>query len=239
MRFINYAHRGASEYAPENTMAAFYLGLEMGADGIETDIQRTKDGVLVLFHDDDMRRIVGCDGAIRAYTYAELMALDFGKHKGKPQYAQEKIVRLEDFLRYFGGKDLALALEIKQAGVEADTVEMVRRFDLMDKVTFTSFQWESIARVRAIDTDAVIGYLVEGITPDTLDRLSAYRMQQICPRVGCFDDDALRLARDRGFSVRGWGVQNTALMREALRQKLDGITVNFPDLLAQALNEQR
>ena len=56
---INYAHRGASAYAPENTMSAFDLGLRMNADGIETDIRRTKDGVLVLFHDDDLLRIAG------------------------------------------------------------------------------------------------------------------------------------------------------------------------------------
>ena len=54
---INYAHRGASEYAPENTMSAFYLGLIYGADGIETDVQRTKDGELVLFHDDTLDRV--------------------------------------------------------------------------------------------------------------------------------------------------------------------------------------
>jgi glycerophosphoryl diester phosphodiesterase len=78
MACINYAHRGASTYAPENTLAAFYLGLEMGADGIETDIQRTSDGILVLFHDDNMMRICGLPKSISDYTYQELIRIDFG-----------------------------------------------------------------------------------------------------------------------------------------------------------------
>ena len=57
--FVNYAHRGASEYAPENTMSSFYLGVEMKADGIETDVRRTNDGVLVLFHDTTLQRVMG------------------------------------------------------------------------------------------------------------------------------------------------------------------------------------
>ena len=59
MSIVNYAHRGASEYYPENTLWSFYAGLEMGADGIETDIQRTSDGVLVLHHDDPRERVAG------------------------------------------------------------------------------------------------------------------------------------------------------------------------------------
>ena len=97
---INYAHRGASERAPENTMAAFFLGLEMGANGIETDVQRTRDGRLVLFHDNVLTRIVPEEsGAIADYDYAELMKFDFGSHK-HPRYQGERIVLLEDFLRY-------------------------------------------------------------------------------------------------------------------------------------------
>ena len=66
--FVNYAHRGASEYTPENTLLAFYTGVYMGANGIETDVQMTKDGILVLFHDDTILRLTGAPGSIRDYT---------------------------------------------------------------------------------------------------------------------------------------------------------------------------
>ena len=80
---INYAHRGASEYFPENTLRSFYAGLEMCADGIETDIQRTKDGVLVLHHDDTLKRLVGIDARVCDFTYDELLGMDFGAFKGE------------------------------------------------------------------------------------------------------------------------------------------------------------
>ena len=78
--FINYAHRGASEYLPENTMFAFYTGIYMGANGIETDIQRTKDGILVLFHDDTLTRVTGESGSIGDYTLAELQNFSVRKN---------------------------------------------------------------------------------------------------------------------------------------------------------------
>ena len=73
--FVNYAHRGASEYLPENTLLAFYTGIYMGANGIETDVQRTRDGVLVLFHDDTLQRVTGQSGCIADYTFEQLQQL--------------------------------------------------------------------------------------------------------------------------------------------------------------------
>ena len=69
---INYAHRGASEYAPENTFSSFYLGLLQGANGIETDVQKTKDGVLVLFHDGTLDRVSDHCGKLSEFTLEEL-----------------------------------------------------------------------------------------------------------------------------------------------------------------------
>ena len=114
--FIVYAHRGASEYAPENTMSSFYLGLQQGANGIETDIRRTKDGVLVLFHDRTLERVVGIEGTIGDYTYAELMKL---RVKNAHTETEDVIIAFEDFLRYFGFRDLHFAIELKDADVES------------------------------------------------------------------------------------------------------------------------
>lgn len=73
--FVIYAHRGASHYCPENTMMAFYMGMQMGANGIETDVRRTRDGLLVLFHDETLTRVTGAEGSIADYTYDELQKL--------------------------------------------------------------------------------------------------------------------------------------------------------------------
>ena len=231
---INYAHRGASEYFPENTMRSFYAGLEMRADGIETDIQRTKDGVLVLHHDDTLKRIVGIDRPVSDCTYEELLAMDFGAFKGE-RFAGERIVTLDAFLTHFGAMPLTLALEIKQAGVEADVLACIEKHGCRDRVIITSFKWESIAEVRRLDPEIRIGFLTGEITEQTLDLLSQHNMQQICPKIANVTAETMAMAQERGFSVRFWGVSNEELMRKAISLGGDGMTVNFPDKLTAAL----
>ena len=231
---INYAHRGASEYFPENTLRSFYAGLEMGADGIETDIQRTKDGVLVLNHDDTLKRTAGVEGRVCDFTYDELLNMDFGVFKGE-SFAGEKIVTLDEFLRHFASKDLTFALEIKQAGVEADVLACIEKHGCRDKVIITSFKWESVAEVRRLDETIRIGYLTGAITEEVLDLLAQHNMQQICPKIANVTAESMALARSRGFSVRFWGVSNEELMLRAVSFGGDGMTVNFPDKLTAAL----
>ena len=231
---VNYAHRGASEYYPENTMCSFIAGLEMGADGIETDVQRTKDGVLVLHHDDTLKRLVSIDGRVCDFTYAELLEMDFGSFKGE-QFAGERIVTLDAFLTRFGAMDLTLAIEIKQTGVEADVLACIEKHGCRDRVIITSFKWESIAEVRRLDKNIRIGFLTGDITEEALDQLAAHGMQQICPKIANVTERSMLRARERGFSVRFWGVSNEELMHKALELGGDGMTVNFPDKLTKAL----
>lgn len=233
---INYAHRGASEYYPENTMRSFYAGLEMGANGIETDIQRTKDGVLVLHHDDSLKRLVGVDARVCDFTYAELLQMDFGAFKGE-RFAGERIVTLDTFLTHFSAMPLTLALEIKQAGVEADMLACIEKHGCRDKVIITSFKWESIAEVRRLDPGIRIGFLTKEVTEATLELLAQHNMQQICPLIENFTAELMALARARGFSVRFWGVTNEERMHKAISLGGDGMTVNFPDKLTEALGK--
>lgn len=193
MPVVNYAHRGASEYFPENTLRSFYAGLEMRADGIETDIQRTSDGVLVLHHDDTLERVAGEKGCIADYTYAQLLEMDFGAFKGE-RFEGERIVTLDTFLLHFGRKKLKLALEIKQPGVEAQTLQCINDNGCRDKVTLTSFFWECMEAVRALDGDIAAGYLTQSITPQILDDLERLHIRQICPRVDLVDEKDMALA---------------------------------------------
>lgn len=234
MPMINYAHRGASEYYPENTLRSFYAGLDMRADGIETDIQRTKDGVLVLHHDDTLTRVPHATGAIKDYTYEELLEMDFGAFKGE-QFAGERIVTLDTFLTHFARRGLTLALEIKQYGVEAESLAAVNAHRCRDEVIFTSFMWQSVEDLRKLDSEIHLGYLTDAITPEMLDKLAAHHIQQICPRVDLVTEEIMKLAISRGFSVRFWGIKNVDDMNRALTLGGDGMTCNFPDKLTQAL----
>jgi Glycerophosphoryl diester phosphodiesterase len=233
---INYAHRGASERCPENTLWAFYAALEMGANGIETDIQRTKDGVLVLFHDNTLARVTGDARSVLDCTYDQLCAMDFGRFKGD-KFAGERIVTLETFLRHFGRRGLALALEIKQPGIAQDILAQVDATRSRTGMTITSFHWDSLLALRQIDADIPCGLLTdEPITHALLDRLEAPNIRQVCPKIANATAEQVDLAQKRGFSIRYWGVQNEVLMRKALALGGDGMTVDFPDRLALALH---
>lgn len=231
---INYAHRGASEQAPENTMAAFRLGLELGANGIETDIQQSADKVLVLFHDRTLKRIAGLEQQVGDLTYAELQKLDFGCHMG-PRYANETIVTLDAFLASFAGLQVHLALEIKQKQIEQAVLEAIARHGCRSQVIVTSFVWESLVEVRRLDPDLSLGFLTEQIDSAVLARLAAIDIRQICPRAATLTPELVMDARQQGFSVRAWGVTDPDLMVRALDCGVDGMTVNFPDKLAACL----
>ena len=132
---INFAHRGASEYTPENTMLAFNVGIFMGADGVETDVQLTKDGVAVLFHDDTLMRVTGEKGAIADYTYEELRKFYVSKND-----FCDKIVKLEDFLKSFHFRDIIFAIELKERNSAEIVCDLIKKYDVAQKTVVTSFQ---------------------------------------------------------------------------------------------------
>lgn len=228
MKFVNYAHRGASAYAPENTMSAFRLGLEMGANGIETDVQRTKDGVLVLFHDDTLTRVTGQPGSVKDYTYAQLREFSVSVH-GR----SDRIPTLEEFLQAFGALDLTFAIELKQPFTEEDTVAMLERYGMRKKTVITSFQLECLMRARACAPDYRLGYLTMDINPFTLPVMDILGIRELCPYAPLVAPALVEDLHRKGYSVRAWGVGSEALMKAVCDAGADGMTVNFPDKLTK------
>lgn len=224
--FITYAHRGASHYSPENTFMAFYQGLQMGANGIETDVQKTKDGVLVLFHDDTLERVTGASGAIADYTLAELQKLWVRKDD-----LCDKIPTLEDFLAHFACRDMTFAIELKVGGIERDVAELIFRYGIAHKCVVTSFEIDYIRALKAYAPTLCVGYLTEAIDDGVTAALLEMGAEELCPE-GC-DVTPERVAawHAQGFNVRAWGISNTEIMRRVYDAGVDGMTVNFPDLL--------
>ena len=231
---INYAHRGASEYAPENTLSSFYLGLLQGANGIETDVQRTKDGVLVLFHDSTLDRVTDSRGEVKNYTYSELRRV---KVYGKCESGfYDRIPTLREFLEKFHAYDISLAIELKGEGVEDETLEMVKEFGIMEKVTFTSFAFEYIERIKVLDPVARVGWLRSEVTSEMLEELLRIGGEEIAPKAATVTPERMKEWRNLGLGVRAWGVADEELMRKMCELGVDGMTVNFPDKLKEYLN---
>ena len=229
--FVNYAHRGASSYAPENTMVSFRMGLEMGANGIETDVQETKDGKLVLFHDDTIERCSNGTGKIADYTYDELLNMDFGGWKNE-KYKGEPIVLFEDFAREFFHLDLTFAIELKVRGIERKVYDVIKRYGATEKVFVSSFDFVNLENMSRIAPEIRLCWLMVGeITQERIDKVKSIGGAQISPKCALTTPEGVALANANGLRVRLWGTSNEEIMRKVYPLDTDGMTVNFPDKL--------
>ena len=156
------AHRGASALAPENTLAAFRRAIEDGAEGIEFDVRLSKDGVPVVFHDADLKRIGGKDGLVRNFTVEELQTIDIGSwfnrikpEKADARFSAEIISTLEQILEFLRGFEGLIYVELKcgEAEIEriAETVgEIIVASPLLPQIIVKSFQLETLPIVRRL-----------------------------------------------------------------------------------------
>lgn len=232
--FINYAHRGASEYAPENTLLSFYLGVYMGANGIETDVQLTKDNVAVLFHDDTLKRVTGKDGSVSDYTLAQLK--NFWVYNKE---IKDKIITLEEFLVRFGVMDLTLAIELKGDNTAKITTDLVKKYKLDDKVVLTSFKYKEILDAKKLAPHIKAGYLTSKVDDALLEKMKEDKIDELCPEAKIITHELCKKWHDLGFNVRAWGICNTDYMESAYLAGVDGMTVNFPDKLQKLLNKAK
>lgn len=236
--FVNYAHRGASAYAPENTMISFRKALQLGANGIELDLQRTKDGKIVIFHDKNIDKKSNGKGKISDYTYKELLDFDFGSWFDI-KYKDERIVLFENFAKEFLSKNLTFAIELKQEGIEKDVLDIIKKYATYDDIYITSFNFNALNNVRAIDSNIKLSWLIEDrINIDNISKLLEINGIQICPNAEDVTIEDIKLANKSGVRVRLWGVSNEDIMRKAFNFNIDGMTVNFPDKLKELMEEK-
>ena len=236
MPFINYAHRGASAYAPENTMRAFKLGVALGANGIETDIRKTKDGVLVLFHDESLLRLTGDGRRIADLTWEELADVRITSPDGA---SSDAVPTLAEFLAFVKDLPAALALELKADGIEEAVKRAVDGCGAASRTVVTSFELSYLRRIKELDPAQRVGLLTRTVDGDVLAALKAIGAEQICPKAELLTPELVRSLHKEGFSVRAWGVRDEALMAKAFRCGVDGMTVNFPDRLKALLDGEK
>ncbi len=236
--FVNYAHRGASEYYPENTLLSFRKGIEMGANGIELDLQETKDGKLVVFHDNTIDNKSNATGKIADYTYEELLKLDFGSWKDE-KFAGTQICLFEDFAKEFLCLNITFAIELKAKNIEAKTLEIIEKYKKHDKIYVSSFDYDVLKEMRKLDKKIKISWLIKGaITKENILQLLAIGGNQICPEAKGVNAEGIALAQHYGLGVRLWGVYNEEIMRSVYPLDTEGMTVNFPDKLTELLNAE-
>jgi len=225
------AHRGASSSAPENTLAAFDLALEMGARHLELDVELTRDGHVVVIHDDTVDRTTDGSGPVTAQTLDALRRLDAGRWFGAA-FAGERIPTYEDVLvRYQGRAHLHTEIKGRAPELSRRTVDLIRRHGMESDVTLTSFRRVRLEEVRAHAPELPTGWLVPDVSETTMAEARRLGLVQLCPRGPSVTRELVQRLHAEGFVVRAWGVGTEELMRQIVEAGADGMTVNFPDKL--------
>lgn len=232
------AHRGASAYAPENTMSAFELALRQGSDMVEFDVQRTSDGVLVVFHDDTTERWNGVKRNLTQYTWGELQKIDIGG---------ERVPTLAEVFRYAREQSLRMNVELKQLGIGSDVARMIQTERVDELVLISSFAEAALHEAAEACPHIPRGYLMGN---DTLR--PSVRFRESWPflalkRMGVqawhptyqipLAVRVLPLARQAGYQVNVWTVNDEQIMRRLIAQRADGIITDRPDLLRRLLGD--
>jgi glycerophosphoryl diester phosphodiesterase len=244
---LNVAHRGASAYAPENTIAAFELAASMRADVFELDVQETKDHALVLMHDATLSRTTDAERLypglspwnVRDLTLAQIRRLDAGSWRSS-EY-DERVPTLGEALRAMSGTGLGLLLEIKDPerypGIEARVAAELRRNSWWlssSRVAVQSFGWDSMRKFHELLPDVPIGLLG---TPSSaeLPELAEFA-DQINPPYTTLTAAYVQRVHGLGLDVLAWTVDGTDTMRRLLGYRVDGIITNRPDVLDDLLS---
>jgi glycerophosphoryl diester phosphodiesterase len=241
------AHRGASGLAPENTMAAFRLAASLGTTAIETDVQMSRDGRLLLIHDGTLRRTTDGKGRVSSKTFDELRRLDAGswfpkrllkRRHGERQFTGERIPAIEELFALAHEHKLRLYLEIKTpclAGIEGALVAAIRKAGLPDGCVIICFDAEVLKRVRKVDSQIPIGYLCEKRIAGAVTRALDLGARFILPRRDRVSARLIADAKANGLGIVTWTVNKPLQMKRMIALGVDGIMSDFPDRLAAAV----
>jgi glycerophosphoryl diester phosphodiesterase len=234
------AHRGFSKKAPENTLYAFEKALESGADYIELDVQLTKDGQLVVFHDEKLDRVTDGKGKLTEHTYDELQQLSAGSWFGKDgEFDDAKIPLLSEVFDLID-HDIMLNIEIKNRGdamlTAEKTVELIKEYDFEDSCYVTSFSYAAIKRVKKLDPEIKTGLIANVATTTAFTQLKyidALSLNHLLVNQAVVNN-----AHQNGKRVFVWTVDSKSEMQKMMSMGVDNIITNRPDKAAEVVYSQ-
>ena len=237
-RKVCVGHRGAAGHAPENTFASFEAALRLGADVVELDVRRSRDGELVVVHDATVDRTTDGRGEVHALSLAQLRALDAGVHFG-PEFRGERIPTLAEVLTWAHGRT-ELVVEIKgdphpQPGVEEQVVRLVAEHGMIDLTMVVSFYHPALRRVRDLEPRIATGMVYMGFLTDTVTAAQAAGADSVRPSWEDWNEDLVAAVHGAGLVAGTWTVDDEDVMARMLDMGLDSITTNYPDRLRRVI----
>ena len=242
-RPLNIAHRGASGHAPENTMAAFRLAVEQGADWIELDVHQTADGHLVVLHDLTLKRTAGDPSPVQTLTLKQIKKFDVGLWWDKA-YRGERVPTLDEVLAFAEGR-IRVQIELKHGsslypGIEKRLIEIIARHRAENRTAVSSFETEALKTLRELDDKIPLGLLTRKTRPrDILEEAESLKVRSIHISTRRLSKDLLTQAHLNDLPLYAYTVNRPSLMKRYLAMGADGLFTNFPDRLREILHSAR
>lgn len=236
-----FAHRGFSGYYPENTMLAFQkVAEETVADGIELDIQLTKDGEIVIMHDEMLDRTTNGSGWLKDHTLEELKMLSVGVNV-KGFFPRQTIPTLREYFTWLKTTKLITNIELKTSyfeyeGIEEKLIAMVKEFGLEDQIWYSSFNHYTVARIKKLMPEAKCGLL----TDTWLMNIGAYAASQGAASVNartyfCAKEGVAADLHAHNIALQAWTPNDAEMMQELVDAGVDVLITNYPDIAAKVL----
>ena len=231
-----FAHRGCSGEHPENTMAAFRAACAAGADGIELDVQLTKDGEVVVIHDERIDRTTNGIGFVRDFRYKQLKLFDAGSWFNR-RYSRETIPALRDVLDYIKSEmpDMKVNIELKNdvfpyEGLEENVLQCIERSGMEKTVILSSFQFRSMGKIRDMAPDVETALLFQGIPSNMMEEAKRVRASALHCESAYAASPAGKRAAEAGYALRVYTVNQTDQLEAFKKAGVSAIITDYPDL---------
>jgi glycerophosphoryl diester phosphodiesterase len=240
-RTLVWAHRGASGYAPENTLEAFQKAIDLKADGIELDVQMTKDGQLVIIHDENVNRVSDAKGLVKDYTYEEIKKLNVNKEF--PEYGTVKIPTLEEVYRLMKDTELVINVEIKNGivfyeNIEEKVIDLTKKMGMQERIVYSSFNHYSVMKLKKLDPSVKTGFLYEDGYLDMPEYASKHGVEALHPAVYNLQyPNFIKDCKERNIEVRPWTVNEIEDMKMLCENKVNAMITNYPDVGNKVVDE--
>ena len=235
-----YGHRGASGYAPENTLEAFRLSMEMGADGFELDVHLSRDGELMVIHDPSVNRTTNGTGLVRDLTLAQLKDLDASC--GKEAYRGAKIPTLGEVFDLIRDTHHIVNVEIKTDDffypeIEEKCLALAREKGVEDRVFYSSFNHYTLMKLRQLKPDVKLGMLFGDIMVRPWEYAAGLSVDYLHPmKMNIYVPGFAEGAAEAGFGVNMWTINDAETMAQCLKTGV-GIITNYPDVAVALRNK--
>ena len=244
MKCRNYGHRGFSGCYPENTMLSFEKALEAGCEGMEFDVHLTRDGQLVIIHDETIDRTSGRHGKIKDMTFEELCRVNFAyPDKFGDAFPFQRIPTLREYFELVAGRDIISNIELKTGvyeypGIEAEVLKLIREFRMEKNVVISSFNHHSVLRMKALAPELECGFLSETWILDAGAYVQSHGVECYHPQFHMLTDAETADLKAHGIKLNTWTVNEEEDILEMIRQDVDGLIGNHPDRVAAILKRE-